>query len=74
MSDKTPLVKTNTYVLNAIQYVPHFRNKKLFVGPGYPRFNQTLLTEDALVNAGARLVETFLWSRGEHGIVTNANL
>jgi hypothetical protein len=73
MSDKAPTVVTTAYVLNGISYLPHFRNKNLFVKPGYPRFNNSLFTKDELVNAGAKSADKFLWPRGEHGTVNAGN-
>jgi hypothetical protein len=59
--------------LGDIMYVPHYRNKTIYVGPGYPRLNQNRFSKDDLLTAGAKYVEKLLWVRGEHGVVTSAN-
>ena len=72
-TSKALTVETTTYVINNTTYVPHFRNVHVFVGPGYPRSNRKLYTSADLLAAGATPVPKFLWTRGEHGVVTAAN-
>jgi len=62
-----------TYRKDGVTFVPHFRNNSVFVGPGYPRYNQKRYTEAELVEAGAAKQPRFLWSRGTAGVVNNAN-
>jgi hypothetical protein len=50
--------------------VPHYRNKDIFVGPGYPRHNMTLYTAADLLALGAVESIDFLWSRGVGGRVS----
>jgi hypothetical protein len=59
--------------LGNILYVPHYRNKTIYVGPGYPHLNKNRFTKDDLMTAGAKYVEKLLWVRGDHGVVTDDN-
>ena len=63
-----------TYKLGDITFLPHYRNRNVFVGPGYPRHNTRTFTITELVNFGAVAVEQMLWPRGEHGVINNVNL
>ena len=60
-------------VLRDIMYVPHYRNKSVYVGPGYPRINQNRFSKNELLDAGAKSIEKMMWSRGDHGVVNAAN-
>jgi hypothetical protein len=71
--DQNKQVQTHeqtVYVLRGITYVPHYRNKDIFVGPGYPRHNMTLYTAADLLALGAVESVDFLWSRGVGGRVS----
>jgi len=74
--DQNKQVQTHeqtVYVLRGIVYVPHYRNKDIFVGPGYPRHNMTLYTAADLLALGAVESVDFLWSRGTSGRVDARN-
>ena len=58
--------------LGDITYLPHYRNKSIFVGPGYPHLNGSRFSQDELFRAGAKTVEMSLWIRNEHGVVTDS--
>jgi hypothetical protein len=58
-----------TFVLKGITYVPHYRNRKIFVGPGYGRHNLNRYTQEQLLVKGAKPVTQMLWHRGGEGIV-----
>ncbi len=62
------------FKLHGITYVPHYRNRNIFVGPGYPRFTQQIYSVTDLVNAGAKEETDFLWTRSEHGVVNATHL
>ena len=68
---RTPQV---VYKLNGVTYVPHYRNSAIFVGPGYPTYNTDRYSAAELANAGAINETEFLWARGTHGTVSQANL
>ena len=59
------------YTLGEVTYVPHYRNPKVFVGPGYPIFNKFRYTEEQMVYAGAVRNAFPLWRRSAHGVVTD---
>jgi hypothetical protein len=61
------------YDLNGITYVPHFRNKNLYVGPGYPRQNLLRYTDLELQLRGAKPRVEMLWQRGDSDRVTDSN-
>lgn len=61
------------YQANGITYVPHFRNKNIFVGPGYPRFTLKTYSHNELAEAGAYKLVKMLWNRGEFGFVNKRN-
>lgn len=61
------------YDLNGITYVPHFRNKNLYVGPGYPRQNLMRYTDVEMQLRGAKPRTEMLWHRGDSGRVDDKN-
>lgn len=69
MTEHAPLFPTETYSLNGVTYVPHFRNVSVYVGPGYPRHTTQRYTAAELIAAGATKAVSMLWSRGVHGTV-----
>jgi len=76
LMDQNKQVQTHeqtVYVLRGITHVPHYRNKDIFVGPGYPRHNMTLYTAADLLALGAVESVNFLWSRGTSGRVDARN-
>lgn len=62
------------YELRGIVYVPHYRNTKIFVGPGYPRHNMTRYSAAELELMGANPRMEFLWSRGIGGRVSDGRV
>lgn len=62
-----------TYYLRGITYVPHFRNKNVFVAPGYPNKNSSIYSMSELMDAGAQKRMRMLWQRGEYGVITPGN-
>lgn len=54
---------------NGLTYVPHYRNRKFFVGLGYGKHNFTLYKQADLLKMGAKPVTIPLWHRGAEGIV-----
>ena len=63
------LHKHTTFELNGITYVPHYRDVKRYVGPGYPRHTTAVFTASDLFSAGAVPTISFLWKRSEFGII-----
>ena len=63
-----------TFVRNGITFLPHYRNRHVFVGPGYPRFTQQHYSVTDLVNAGAKEDTEYLWQRSDHGVVSATQL
>lgn len=61
------------YDLRGVSYVPHFRNKNIYVGPGYPRHNLTRFTDLELQLMGAKPRVEHLWHRGDSGRVDDRN-
>lgn len=61
------------YDLNGITYLPHYRNKNVFVGPGYPFNNMTRYTDLELQLRGAKPRSMMLWHRGDSGRVDDRN-
>ena len=61
------------WVLNGITYVPHYRNDKVFVGPGYGKHNFVRYNEGALKLMGAVESTEMLWSRSQGGTVNDRN-
>ena len=58
-----------TYELNGITYVPHYRNRNVFVGPGYPEKSYITYSDKVLQMMGAKPKTMLLWHRGEDGLV-----
>lgn len=71
MNDKAPTYPTEVYKKDGITYVPHYRNATIFVGPGYPFTNKERYTAAELSAAGATKELGMLWSRGQHGEVSD---
>lgn len=71
--DYSELQETITYKLKGITYVPHYRNKNVFVAPGYPNKNPNTYSEKELSKAGAQQQTRMLWPRAEYGVVTPGN-
>jgi len=67
--DRTELHQYAVYELNGITYLPHYRDVKRYVGPGYPRHNKNVYTVAELFSAGATPSTAFLWKRSEYGIM-----
>ena len=66
--DMAIVEKTTAYQLNGITYLPHYKNKSVFVGPGYPAgagapLQKFCLSARQLSEAGALTVELMLWPR-----------
>jgi hypothetical protein len=61
------------FKLGNITYAPHYRNKDVFVGPGYPRLNRDTFSKNELLNAGLKQIEMLGWPRGEYGVVNQQN-
>lgn len=61
------------YDLKGITYVPHYRNKNLYVGPGYPRHNLMRYTDVEMQLMGAKPRTEMLWHRGDSGRVDDRN-
>jgi hypothetical protein len=57
-----------------VTYVPHYRNSSVFVGPGYPRFTKERFSEEELIQLGASKQKSLLWTRGNHGTVSDSDL
>ena len=54
---------------DGLTYVPHYRNRKFFVGLGYGKHNFTRYTQADLLKMGAKPVTIPLWPRGVDGVV-----
>lgn len=63
-----------TFRIGEVTYVPHYRNRHVFVGPGFPRYTQQFYSAAELVSAGAVQEEKHLWERSEYGVVSAAHL
>jgi hypothetical protein len=61
------------YELNGITYLPHYRNRAIFVSPGYPKHNKTRFTDVELQLRGAKPKTVMLWARGFTGTVSDSN-
>lgn len=72
MNDNAPTYPTEVYKKEGVTYVPHYRNSSIFVGPGYPHTCKHKYTAEELVEAGAKKEVSMLWSRAQHGEVSNA--
>lgn len=57
---------TIVYELDGITYVPHYVNRKYYVGPGYGTHNHNLYSVDQLEAAGAKPRTIMLWARPKH--------
>ena len=68
------LHETPVFDLRGITYLPHYRNWAIFVGPGYPHASNKRYTAEELTAAGATKEISMLWSRGQHGEVTDTRL
>lgn len=55
------------YVLNDVTYVPHYQNDQFFVGPGFPKFQTKMYSEEDLMRGGAKEQWLMLWPRPKHG-------
>lgn len=71
--DFAELHKMTLYHLSGITYVPHYRNKNVYVGPGYGRKNITTYSAKELEEAGAIAASKMMLQRAEHGIITPQN-
>lgn len=63
---------TKVYIIDDITYVPHYRDRTLFVGPGYPMGPGNPKTDHCytaaqLEAAGAMPGELMLWPRPQFG-------
>jgi hypothetical protein len=58
-----------TFNLNGVIYMPHYKDAKLYVGPGYPRVNKSVYTSAELLEVGAKASMLNIWKRAEHGKV-----
>lgn len=61
------------YDLNGITYVPHYRNKSIYVGPGYPRHTLMRYSDLEMQLRGAKPRTEMLWHRGDSGRVDDKN-
>ena len=61
------------YEYNGVTYLPHYRNRNIFVGPGYPFQNTTRYTDVELQLRGAKPKLIQLWQRGQHVTVDHMN-
>ena len=69
--EKASTYSMTVYKKNGITYLPHYRNWSIFVGPGYPHACNKRYTAEELVAAGATKDVGMLWSRAQHGEVTD---
>ena len=72
--DTVDRIENHAFQLNAVTYLPHYRNDQFFVGPGYPTHNRSVYTISELMAAGATRISLMLWSRGKTGIVDHNRL
>lgn len=70
-TEKAGLYSMNVYKKNGVTYVPHYRNWSIYVGPGYPHACKEKYTAEELIAAGATKDIAMLWSRAQHGEVTD---
>ena len=70
MRDKEVAEKKDylTFKIGDVTYLPHYKDSKLFVGPGYPVHNDTIYTSTDLLEAGAKASMKHLWIRVEHSL------
>ena len=66
MEEKNEKAQYVVYKLNGITYVPHYKDYKYYVSPGFPKANGNIFTPDELIAAGATPHGMFLWKRAEH--------
>ena len=71
-NDEAPLFQNIAYQLHGVNYLPHYRNESIFVGPGYPQHSR-IYSAVELVNAGANKIVMNLWSRGKVGVIDRLN-
>jgi hypothetical protein len=71
-NDESPLYQNIAYQLRGVNYLPHYRNESIFVGPSYPTQSR-IYSATELVNAGANKIVMNLWSRGKVGVVDRLN-
>ncbi len=71
--EKADLHEAVAYELRGITYLPHYRNKNVFVGPGYPRHTMMRYSDMEMQLMGATPKTMMLWARGENGHVSNGN-
>jgi hypothetical protein len=70
-TEKASVYSMDVYKKDGVTYVPHYRNSSIFVGPGYPHACNKRYTAEELVLAGAKKDVGMLWSRAQHGEVTD---
>ena len=73
-TEKAGLYSMVVYKKNGITYLPHYRNWSIFIGPGYPHACNKRYTAEELTEAGATKDVAMLWSRAQHGEVTDTRL
>lgn len=66
--EAAPTEEARVYELDGIVFVPHYKNRDLYVGPGYPigagdPDPKHTRTEFQLVAAGAKVNKILLWPR-----------
>ena len=60
------------YDLNGITYIPHYRNKDVYIGPGYPVHNMTRYSDGELMLMGAKPRIEMLWKRADNGRIADS--
>lgn len=73
MEQKAEHYAEKVYVVNGVPYLPHYRNKDVFVGPGYGKHNFIRYTAADLLVAGGKPQTLALWARGDDGVVDRRN-
>lgn len=73
-NESAALYPTEVYEKDGVTYVPHYRNSSIYIGPGYPHASSKRYTAEQLVAAGAQKGVRMLWSRAQHGEVTDTRL
>jgi len=61
------------YELNGVTFLPHYRNRTIFVSPGYPLHNKMRFTDVEMQLMGAKPKMERLWVRGDNGAVSDGN-
>lgn len=69
VDEKAELFKYTVFKLKGITYIPHYRDSKRYVGPGYPRHQTDVFTAGELFSRGATPEIAMLWKRSEYGII-----